>query len=61
MLTQVLDIANEGLMRRNADEVHFLLPLYQRAETLISPAREMADGLDAGLPLEHFIRQFAAL
>lgn len=59
LLLQVLDLAAEGLKKRGMDEEHFLEPLYHRARYLMSPARQMADGMDAGVPLEEYIQEYA--
>lgn len=61
LLTDVLDIAAEGLRGRNLGEESYLSPLYERAKTLISPARRMADGLEHGISREAFIRDYAEL
>lgn len=61
LLIQVLDLAKDGLQKRGMDEEHFLEPLYHRARYLLSPARQMVEGLDAGVPLEQYIKDYAAL
>ena len=61
LIVKVLDLAKEGLKRRGMGEEHFLEPLYHRAKYLLSPARQMADGLDAGVPLEQYIKDYAKL
>ena len=61
LLTRVLDLAKAGLEKRGMDEAHFLEPLYHRARYLLSPARQMVEGLEAGVPLEEFIRDYARL
>lgn len=61
LLEKVLDLAKEGLKKRGMGEEHFLEPLCQRARNLLSPARQMADGLDAGVPLEQYIIDYAKL
>lgn len=61
LLTQVLDLAKAGLQKRGMGEEHFVEPLYHRAKYLLSPARQMVEGLDAGVPLEEFIRDYAKL
>ncbi len=60
-LTEILDIAKDGLERRGLHEESFLNPLYSRAKYLYSPARLMADGLDSGVPLEYFINEYSKL
>ena len=61
LLTDVLDLSARGLKERNLGEESYLSPLYERAETLISPARKMAEGLDNGIPLAAFIKDYAEL
>lgn len=59
LLTQVLDLAKEGLKKRGMAEEHFLESLYHRAKYLLSPARQMAEGMEAGVPVEEFIQEYA--
>lgn len=61
LLVQVLDLARAGLQKRGMDEERFLAPLYPRARKLESPARQMLEGMDAGIPLEEFIKDYAKL
>ena len=61
LLTQVLDLAKAGLQKRGMGEGHFLEPLYHRAKYLLSPARQMVEGMDAGVPLEQYIQDYAKL
>ena len=61
VLTEILDLAKDGLKKRGLNEEHFLEPLYSRARYLYSPAREMADGLESGVPLEYYIEEYARL
>lgn len=61
LLTDVLDIAKDGLQRRGLHEEHFLEPLYERAKHLSSPARIIAEGLDAGGDMEQYIINYASL
>ena len=61
LLNNVLDIARDGLIKRGADEEKFLEPLYHRVKYLYSPARQMADGLETGVPLEQYIEEYASL
>lgn len=61
LLTQVLDLAKAGLQKRGMGEEHFLEPLYHRARYLLSPARQMVEGLEAGVPLEEYIKDYAKL
>ena len=57
----VLDIASDGLRARGLHEEVYLAPLYQRAETLTSPALRMAEELENGRPLGELIADYAAL
>ncbi|MBQ9885517.1 MAG: glutamylcysteine synthetase [Lachnospiraceae bacterium] len=59
LMTDIISIAEQGLKKRGRDEEKHLSRLYERAESLTSPARQMADGLDAGLPVEYFIDKYA--
>lgn len=61
LLHRVLDIASEGLKERGHNEEHFLEPLYDRAERLMSPGAEIAEGLDKGESIEYFIKKFGTL
>lgn len=61
LLTDVLDIAKEGLQRRDLHEEHFLEPLYERARQLSNPARVIAEGMDAGNTMEQYIKDYATL
>lgn len=61
LITDVLDIAADGLRERGLNEEGYLAPLYERAKTLTSPARRLVEGLENGVPLDRFIREYAAL
>ena len=61
LLLDVLALAKDGLEKRGLYEASFLEPLYERAQNLSSPARQMAEGLEAGVPLEHFIEDYGKL
>ena len=56
-----LDLAKAGLADRGRGETHFLAPLYQRAETLISPAAAMKTALDNGSRMEDIVAAYAEL
>lgn len=58
---KILEIAKEGLHKRGLDEEKFIEPLYRRAENLLSPARELAEGLRAGRSMEDFIEEYGRL
>lgn len=57
-LTRILDLAARGCSRRGANEGPLLAPLYRRAETLVSPAREFVDGMEKGETVDAFIARF---
>lgn len=61
LLEELLDIAAEGLKKRGFSEEKFLLPLYRRAEHLLSPAREMIEGMENGGRLEDYIEKYGSL
>lgn len=61
ILTDLVDIAKEGLERRNRDEAVFLEPLYRRAKEVLSPARETVEGEASGRSLEYYIDKFGEL
>ena len=61
LLIRVLDLAKAGLEDRGLAEAHFLTPLYQRAETLISPAAALKTALENGASMEALIADYAAL
>ena len=61
LLMRVLDLAKAGLADRGRGETHFLEPLYQRAETLISPAAAMKTALDNGSRMEDIVAAYAEL
>lgn len=61
LIGQILDIAEEGLNKRGFKEEKFLKPLYVRAERLLSPAREMIEGLAIGKTLNDYINEYGRL
>ncbi|MBQ8967480.1 glutamate-cysteine ligase family protein [Ruminococcus sp.] len=60
-LVNILDLASSGLKLRGKGEETLLVPLYDRAERLINPASAMLEGLERGVPMEHFIGEYAAI
>ena len=58
-LIRIVSLAEQGLSQRGKKEEHFLAPLYDRAERLTNPARDMVEGLENGAPIERFIREYA--
>ncbi|MGN0465105.1 MAG: glutamate-cysteine ligase family protein [Lachnospiraceae bacterium] len=61
LISEILDIAENGLGKRGFKEEMFLEPLYIRADKLISPAREMAEGLARGKTLNDYINEYGSL
>ncbi len=45
---EVLDLAKKGMASYGYHEEQYLMPLYERAETLTSPGRRFADAMDRG-------------
>lgn len=60
-LLRILDIASEGLAQRGFGEESLLAPLFDRAERLKNPASNMLDGIEQGIPMRHYIEEYAAL
>ncbi len=58
---QVLEIAKDGLKTRGYGEEIFIEPIFERAESLMNPAREIAEGIKNGKTMEEFIYKFAKL
>lgn len=61
LLATVLELAGEGLRRRGFGEEKFLEPLYRRAERLLSPAREMTEGIRRGKRMDDYIEEYGRL
>lgn len=60
-LTNILDLASAGLIKRRLGEEILLDPLYERAERHTNPAKEMLDGISAGHTIRNYIEQYAAI
>ena len=60
-LTEILDLAADGLKKRGHGEEVFIESLYERASQLTNPARKMLDGLDKGETIEHYIQEYAQI
>lgn len=60
-LLSILELAESGLKKRGYGEEHFLQPLYPRAEQLLSPGRQMAEGMENGKSLEDYIEEYGGL
>ena len=61
LLYQIIDLSADGLKERGYNEMHFLAPLYHRADHLFSPAKQMSDGIKSGVPIEYYIKEYAKL
>ena len=61
LIYQILDLAANGLKDRGYNEEHFLVPLYHRTDHLFSPAKQLADGVCSGVPIEYYIKEYAKL
>lgn len=61
LLKEILDLAYVGLVKRGFNEEEFIRPLYRRAKLLLSPAREMMEGITSGMTLDDYIRKYAEL
>ncbi len=58
MILSVLELARQGLEARGQGEEVFLAPLYERAENLLSPAKEMKLGMEQGKDIDYYICLF---
>lgn len=61
LLCEILDLAKDGLVKRGFGEQIFLEPSYDRAKKLLSPAREMTEGLNAGRTMMDYIDEYGRL
>ena len=61
ILTDLIDIAKDGLERRGRNEEVFLEPLYRRAKEVLSPAREILEGKMQGRTIEYYIDRFGEM
>ncbi|MBR6242973.1 MAG: glutamylcysteine synthetase, partial [Ruminococcus sp.] len=60
-LIRILNLSSEGLAQRGLGEEKLLAPLYERVRRHTNPAKAMLDGLKNGIPIESYIRQYAAI
>ena len=60
-LIRILDLAADGLRKRQRGEESLLAPLYRRAALHTNPAKTMLDGIENGTPISEYIRQYAAI
>lgn len=61
LLIKIIDLAKDGLVKRDMQEEKFLLPLYSRAKHLFSPAKQMTDGIENGVPIEYYINDYSKI
>lgn len=61
LLLEILDLAKDGLHKRGFREEKFLTPLYRRAEKLLSPAREMIEGLASGKSIDDYVEEYGCI
>ena len=61
LLIKILDMSAEGLKKRGRGEEKLLEPLYGRAESLMSPAAQIVEGMKNGKSLEDFILEYGTL
>jgi gamma-glutamylcysteine synthetase len=54
----ILELAKKGLQKRDPKDVVYLEPLFERADSLMSPARQMVESLEAGTPIEEYVRYY---
>ena len=59
-LMALLRLAEDGLRQRGYAEETFLAPLYERAETLQSPAVKTLNGLRKGIPLSYYVKSYSS-
>lgn len=60
LLIRILDLASDGLRIRSFGEEKYLDPLYERAEQLMSPARQMRNGLANGKSVMDYVYEYGA-
>ena len=60
-LIKILDLAEEGLEKRGFGEKILLEPLYERAQKLTNPAKEMVKGFEKGKNMDYYIREYGSL
>lgn len=61
LLLDILELSKSGLKKRGYGEEKFLKPLYKRAETLLSPGREMMEGIANGKRIDDYIEIYGRL
>ena len=58
-LIRILKLAEDGLIYRANGEEKLLAPLFERAERLTNPAREMVTGIENGISMWDFIEKYS--
>jgi gamma-glutamylcysteine synthetase len=58
-LLRILNLSEDGLKQRGMNEEVFLEPLFERARTLSNPAKKMLNGMENGVPLEYYIKEYS--
>lgn len=58
-LVKILDIAASGLKARGRNEERYLDALYERADKLTNPAKQMLEGIRSGRPMSDYIRDYS--
>jgi gamma-glutamylcysteine synthetase len=61
LLRRILELAREGLAKRQLGEEIYLEPLFARAKKLTNPAIEFLSALERGVDTEDVIRDYASL
>lgn len=60
-LKSLINAAETGLKFRSKGEEKFILPLYERAETFMCPAKMLKNRLESGEELEDIIKEFSKI
>ncbi|MBO7543468.1 glutamylcysteine synthetase [bacterium] len=58
---KILSLAEDGLRKRGFGEEVFLSPLFDRAERLSNPAKDMLEGISQGWRLEDYVERYSVL
>ncbi len=58
---KVLELAKQGLIQRNLNEERYLEPLFERAQTMMSPARRILNREQEGKTMQQFIEAYGVL
>lgn len=60
LLQGIVDLAAQGLRERGYGEERYIEPLYPRAEQIMSPGRELVEGLESGQSVRTFIDRYSS-